>query len=284
MTVRYSVRLLSPDGTYPAESVFAEDFAILGIDEVVWSVVHSPDDPDEYPEGAISWLTIDEIRFYAALSLAERHPRTNGRLWIHAKSHPEELAFPDSDGDVDPAILYERSKLLARRIAADLPSPIPDRRAEPRLIDRDYTDEIFRLIRAIEPERLLHRGLYKYLIAAELRRYPQFLEESALSAFISREAALELLRRKLSSEHDDRLRRSDVLDHLRSVFPTGEPFVDLLESDWEARVLMAHPINEFGEFWSPPVHAEECLDALNTLVCLYRYLLLDEVWEPSEYD
>lgn len=221
---KYSVRLLSPDGAYPAEPVVAEDFAILAADEFAWSAVHAPDDEDAYPEGGISWLTITP--------------------WSSA----------------------------------------PHTLERPQILERDYTKEIFALIRAIEPERLLHHGLYKYLMAAELRRFPQFLEESALSAFISREAALELLRRKLSEVEGKRLKRDDVLDQIREAFPTGEPFVEVLESDWDARVLMAHPINEFGEFWSPPVHREECYDALNTLVYLYRYLLLDEVWQPDEYD
>ncbi|MGH7548926.1 MAG: hypothetical protein ACREMM_12230 [Gemmatimonadales bacterium] len=48
--------------------------------------------------------------------------------------------------------------------------------------------------------------------------------------------------------------------------------------------MMTHPVSEHGEYWSPAVEAEECYDALDTLTYLYRYFLLDEVWDPHEYD
>ncbi len=121
-------------------------------------------------------------------------------------------------------------------------------------------------------------------MATELSRHYQFLEESALSALISREAALELLRRKLSAATGTRWKYDDVLAHIARTFPTGEPFVDVLRTDWDVRVMMAHPVSEHGEHWSPPVEADECFDALHTLTYLYRYLLFDEIWEPAEYD
>jgi hypothetical protein len=121
-------------------------------------------------------------------------------------------------------------------------------------------------------------------MAHELRRHPKFLEESALSAIISREAALQLLRKKLSTKFGKRFSNDDVLLHIEDVFPTGPYLADVLREDWDVRVMMTHPISDYGAHWSPPVDADEAFDTLNTLTYLYRYLLLDEIWVPGEYD
>lgn len=54
----------------------------------------------------------------------------------------------------------------------------------------------------------------------------------------------------------------------------------MLRSDWEARVMLVHPSNDFGGYWCPPVHADDCYESVDTLTHLYRYLLLDEAWDP----
>ncbi len=295
MTNRYSVRLLSSDGNYPAAPLLINDFALLVADEFAWMAVHLPDLDDSesarpesvHPAGEISWLTPEEIRFLGAVSLAEPHPGTNGRLWTYAPSWRDTLEV-DFDAAAHPDHFIEQSRVVAASIVK---TPLTDRMGEPDInrrpetVKRDYTDSVRNLLQAMDAyDPLLHRGLYKLVMAADLRRYPRFLEESALSALISREVALELLRRRLSSRSRKRLKKEDVFSHIERTFPTGEPFVEVLRTAWEARVMMTHPMSDYGEHWSPPVHADKCFDALDSLTYLYRYLLLDEVWTPGEYD
>ena len=289
MINRYSVRLLSSDGTYPASPLVIGGFGLLVAEEFAWTAVHQPDLDDSdssrpgYSAGSISWLTPDEIRFFGAVSLAEPHPRTNGRLLTYAPNLPVTLEI-DFDAAAHPGRLIEQSRVVAASIAK-MPltdpmfgEPIIDRRLD--IVKRDYTDAVRDLLKVMDAtDPLLHRGLYKLVMTAELRRYPRFLEESAISALISREAALELLRRKLSNRSAKRLKMEDVFSHIESTFPTGEPFVEVLRTDWEVRVMVTHPVSAYGEHWSPPVEREECFDAFNSLTYLYRYLLLDEVAE-----
>lgn len=265
----------------------AEDFAVLASENIAWSAVHDPKIPYDYPEGATSWLTPDEIRFFAAASLAERRPRRRGRLWIIGGPRAKELELDETkNGRVDPELLLDRSRSIAHELFEDDFEWGPAVRYEsPEVIDRDYSSSTVELVRAIDPaDPLLHRGLYKFLIATELIRFPQFLEEAALSAFISREAVLELLRRKLEDKTKTRLKREDVLNDIRVSFPSGDSLIRVLETDWSARIVMVHPVSKYGEYWSPPVHRGECWDALHKLTYLYRYFLLDEVWEPDEGD
>lgn len=291
MLNRYTVRVLGSDGIYPAAPLVLDDFAVLASDEFAWSAVHGPgfDDSESsrygYRAGEISWLSPDEILFFAAVSLAEPHPRTNGRLLTFADSWCQTLELR---GAVQGMRLVEASREIAASIleaeGGDWLDVVASRR-RPETVSRDYTESVRSILEAVDSsDPLVFRGLYKLLMAVELRRYRKFLEESALAAMISREAVLELLRRKLSSERGRRLGRDDVLEHIRMTFSTGEPFVEVLESDWEVRIMIAHPVSEFGEHWSPPVDAEECYDALNTLTYLYRYYLLGEPWTPGECD
>lgn len=238
MPQRYAVRVLNPNGAYPENPVVVEDFGVLAAEDFAWSAVHIPELPDEYPEGAISWYTVDEIRFFAALSLAEPHPRTNGRIWISSLGWGTELVMDGQEGNVQPEELLSES----RRVAEDFLAKSQDarvssvlRRDRPHLVEIDFEEDILQLLQAIEPVRLLHRGLYKFLMASELRSFPQFLEESALSAFISREAALELLRRKFTEAMGRRQKKEDILNQIGRSFPTGDAFVQVLE--WEGDEL-----------------------------------------------
>jgi len=292
MTATYAVRLLGSDGTYPWKPLVIEPFGGLALDEFPWCAVRVSDrlpastdvPPGDYPVGSISWLQPQEIRFLAAATLAEAHPRTWGRLRIYTRSWHSELRLEEP---VTASRLVEESRVVASDLfrRATGVDECGDLVYTPDPLRRNYTAEARGLLERMDvTDSLLHRGLYKLLIATELRRYSKFLEESALAALISREAALELLRRRLSAQGGQRLRLEDVLSHIAETFPTGEPFVEVLQTDWNARVMMAHPVSEHGEYWSPPVEVEDCFDALHTLTYLYRYLLLDEVWEPTDAD
>jgi hypothetical protein len=94
MLETYHVRLLSNDGRYPAEPVVMENWAVLVPEsDCVWSAVHSPVfGPDERRE--ISWLSADEIRFFAAISLSEREPYRPTRPRLYARSAVGRLELP----------------------------------------------------------------------------------------------------------------------------------------------------------------------------------------------
>lgn len=279
---RYTVRLLSPTGIYPVETLGFVGFAALVSEDLVWSVVYDP--PEGRPEhlGEISWLSVPEIRFFSAVSLAERHPFYRGRVRIHTVPvRPTTVEVPESEEELfDGDFLLDASREAAHRLAEEAQErgEATLARSEGYGLDRDYHDEVSALLDALDfQDPLLHRGLYKLLMATELIHYPQFLEEAGLSAFISREAALELLRRKLTEERGSRAKKEDVFRWIRTTFPTGDSFTDVLKSDWEARILMVHPISEYGEYWSPPIMAGECFQAIHSLTYLYRFLLLDDV-------
>lgn len=284
MTASYAVRVLSRDGSYPSAPLVIDPLGVLAAEDFAWSAVQLSDvglsysstsDRDGAPTGEISWLTPQEIRFFAAATLAEAHPRTNGRLriltrdWYHLLDleEPVTSARLVAESRALAADRFHHLEMLRGHDGSEMDEP--DSGRPPDTLDTDYTAETKRLLDRMDvTDPLLHRGLYKLVMATELRRYHKFLEESMLSALISREAALELLRRKLSAATGKRLKLDDVLAHIAVTFATGEPFASVLQSDWEARLVIAHPVSVHGQHWSPPVEADECFDALPTLTYL----------------
>ena len=119
MTASYAVRVLSRDGHYPAKPLIIDDIGVLASDGVVWSAVRLSDVGVKYsttsnrlgaPTGEISWLLPEEIRFFAAVSLAEAHPFGNGRIRVVTRDWYRELELEEH---ITPAELLDRSRGIA---------------------------------------------------------------------------------------------------------------------------------------------------------------------------
>ena len=273
----FLVRLLANDGHYPSEPIIDESGLLAADEEIAWSAIFWPGvHPND--DSRTAWFTLQEVRFFGAVTVSLNPDQ--GRAIVHAQSSPEYLHV---DLEASFEEIYNRSRSMAIRMKTEDSFIIANRRSKPQLFQYETSETTAALLDAIDRENspIILRGLNKLLMASELYRLPHFTEEMALSAIISREAALELLRRKLSREVGKRLKKADVLALIRTRFPTGTPFVEVLETDWENRVLMTHPANKFGEFWDPMLRRGESMDTLRHAIHLYRYLLLDEIWQPS---
>src|SRR6266571_3931012 len=126
MTARYAVRLLCSDGRYPATPLVVVPFGVLAADDFAWCAVQVGEAGLCYsttssrpgaPLGEISWLDPAEIRFLAAATLAEAHPRGNGRLRIYTRTWPLPL---DLEEPVTPDQLVAASRTVAANALAGL--------------------------------------------------------------------------------------------------------------------------------------------------------------------
>jgi hypothetical protein len=229
------------------------------------------------------WLWPEEIRLFAAVSLVEPYPELYGRFSIHPLTDARMVEVAGEFGTASfIAALAERAGSIAAEERTRDSSYLPERAAAPTRLEIGSQARIHELIEAIEiQDELMLRGLSRFLASNHLISYRAFLEESAVVGYIALEAALEYIRGWLKETTSAPAKFKDVFSHIRLTFPTGEPFAGVLETDYEARVLMIHPASRFGEYWAPPVHAEECFELIYSLVHLYRYILLGEVWDPA---
>jgi hypothetical protein len=134
------------------------------------------------------------------------------------------------------------------------------------------------LVRAINVnDRLLIRGLAKFLVARALSHERWFLEEAGIAAFTSIEAALSIIRQRLEPELGREAAFDDAYEYLRMNFPTGEPLVEWLRELYDLRTIAVHPSSRFGVYWTPPMDADHCLEAIDWLIPLYRNVILQEI-------
>ena len=58
------------------------------------------------------------------------------------------------------------------------------------------------------------------------------------------------------------------------------PLVSWLRELYDLRTIAIHPSSKFGEYWTPPMDADHCLEAIDWLIPIYRHILLQEI--PDE--
>lgn len=278
------LRVLGTDGRYPDYSVRSENHLLVCDGSIAWSAVREAIPADLATESEINWLWPEEIRLYAAVSLVESDPSQRGRFLIHPWTVAAEVEIDAPFAS--PAFVIAAMK-HAHELAEQARSEnrrryyIPQRACEPETCNLGDEQAVIELINAIDVrDELIIRGLSRLLAANHLISYAVFFEESAVTAYIALEAALECLRQDLENTTDSSASIKDVFQWIRETFPTGESFADVLEADYDNRITMVHPSSRFGEYWAPPVHADEAYELIDSLVHLYRYILLGEVWDP----
>lgn len=275
-----TLRIFEATGTYPSYIVQTPRHLLAADEQVAWSVIKD----EHFRREETAWLSPEEIRLFAAASLVHSQPSVNTRLYLHSWT----LAIPIGDiaGNLDltsdEGVAFTRDLAVAELQRREFIGA-PQDGAHPTysLASLGTAEEVVRLIDAIDvSDELLIRGLSKLLSASYLYILPPFAEEAGLAGLIAIEAALQFIRLHLELVTRRPASMTQVFDHVREAFPTGEPLADYLEELYDTRIIMVHPASRFGEFWAPPTAIEECWDAMHIAVYLFRYILLGEVWTP----
>lgn len=105
-----------------------------------------------------------------------------------------------------------------------------------------------------------------------LARRRTFMEDAALNAFVSLEALIYLIGRHLSGSKN--IKTDDAFAYLENNFPGGKGLVNYFKKCYENRIKIVHPGNRFGDFLFPPLFADDFLDTQETLVEVYRDVIL----------
>lgn len=278
--MRVILRLLGNRGFYPKYPIETSNHLFFANEEVAFSVVRQPWDI-EVPEVAL--LMPEEIRLYAALTLSEAFPFEKGRFRIHPWSPGITVNEPGGSKEFSTSAFVDLANSeMARQCEAGERDYLINSGRPFETGDLGSREVVCDLIDKIPMvDELIIRGLSRLLSANHLITFAGFLEEAAVIGHISLEAALEYIRQTLSRFAGKELSFSDVFDHIEETFPTGEAFAGVLRQDYEARILLIHASSRFGEFWSPPVMAGECYELMHSLIHLYRYIILGEIWEPA---
>jgi hypothetical protein len=85
----HRVRVMSPLGVYPADSIVNSDFAFFANEEICFTVVpFSSDKIDvEHYYSEVEWATINEIRLFSSLLLCVDRDVGYSRIYLFYTSH-----------------------------------------------------------------------------------------------------------------------------------------------------------------------------------------------------
>jgi hypothetical protein len=190
--------------------------------------------------------------------------------------HQERL-FADSSTDLS------QRRLLAdlRKKAESFAFNTIGSEAEYQLHTPDWLgdDFVLRMYDAIDlNDQLLVRGLHCLLKGQHLMRASGyvFAEDAIINLHLARESALELIRKRLSTERGSSASYEDARHFIVGSFKFGEHMVAYFQELYELWISTKHPLSRHGEMWTVPVEADDFFDQYECLVAVFRYLLVGE--------
>ena len=275
------LRLLSRRGRYPEGDIAMQSHVLCVTDSVPWTAVLKRVQPSAEEYSEVQVLTPEEVQLFAAIALAVKSPAQNGHLGPEPLTHYVSIELPIEPLNLQSTdvlhLLKDRAAVLIAESHADLLDDCV-RGRQYEYSNLPVAEATVELVRAINVnDRLLIRGLAKFLVARALSHERWFLEEAGIAAFTSIEAALSIIRQRLEPELGREAAFDDGYEYLRMNFPTGEPLVEWLRELYDLRTIAVHPSSRFGVYWTPPMDADHCLEAIDWLIPLYRNVILQEI-------
>jgi len=278
------VRLLSPLGTYPANTGFrSPDAAIIVADDTIALVtkfwpIHSP--VDSFSE--VEFLSAFEVRVLTSL-LISREPESGG---IHLYPVSTEYRNPDASVDLsDESVLAGLLDCFRRRLLEYGVSSIAHR--PPCLGGSPYNFNPYPIIRheryteivaAVDVnDHVAIRGLGAIIKAGMLACHSEFLEQACMSLWISLDASFALIQRRLRKKGHPNPSARDAGSLLDVAFENKCKSDGYFEDFYEERVKTLHPENRFGTYPAAPLNADEYFLLNESLLAVYDFLLTGHV-------
>ncbi|HAS6090581.1 TPA: hypothetical protein O4G41_004654 [Vibrio alginolyticus] len=291
----HTVRLLSPMGLYPSESIIIGDsIAYFGKDI---SFLLTPLDDVEPDYSEVAWLKLNEVRLLSSMLLSI----DDGMLLLHPHPH---LHYIRVSNEVSPSDILDlvRSHLFQ---AIAVPDSYQEIRGNRFLVQTPYNQNSSVDLPVIDEERyryrdncinsevllklhakiditdkLMMRALVTLLRSSLLMCYSHLLEEAINSTFISLDASFSMVQRRLRASGNPSPSSKDASEFISDIFNT-EGSEKYFQCYYESRIMAFHPSSRFGEFAHSPVIADDCYDLFDSLISVYRYLVCDDVRDKS---
>jgi hypothetical protein len=249
------VTLFSVGGTYPRLELVSGRCQYYASAGLVYTAVPA-EPPNEFGYSEIAWIDLGQIRFWGALALSI--PAGKGFYVFVPKAH----------GSVKTDEAESRSvHMVAERLAREVPQP--DFRLHWERPDATEVAALHAALTTAEP--VLLRGISCYLKGLILWNHYLFLEEMGMNMYIAQEAALSILRRRLSTSDSQLASYSQVFDFIASNLPHGESLAQFWRDTHDDRNDLLHPD---GPYAILPMSADDLYELPEPLLALYRYLLL----------
>jgi hypothetical protein len=222
------------------------------------------------------WLYPEEVRLLATLALAIPEGRGSLRFapldrvaldWSHSR--------PLSSDDLIGVASAHAQDLAAKHGSAPI---------ELGAWEAASDEWQLRVFEAIDlSDELLIRGLHCLLKANRLAGDRELSAEGYMNVSISREAALELVRRRLQAQGHSSPSFRDAHEYVTNNFRLGDHLANQLSYQHDLWVETKHPNSSFGPVWMPQLMADDLYETYEGLVSVYRHLLSGEDGRATAY-
>ena len=278
-----ALRLLGPHGHYPTFAIRRSSHLYTPASEGPWCAVVQPPLPTDWELGESTVLVPEEVRLFSALTLSEADPWENGRPVITHWIDTHLDLGSDPDLNLAAAPTFERLQAEVDRIRATKPPLVVLYRAPSDSGSYSFADvgseadalDILDNLDATDP--LLLAGLARLLGGSRLLFAAHEMEEASLSLFVSMNAALEFLRLYLTEQGTGDVSFKDVYRYLATIYPLDSEIAEYYDYMYEHRLAATHPVNRHGEYWAPPLMADDVYHLQKHLILLYRHIVLGEL-------
>lgn len=278
-----------PKGIYPHTSIAVPGGSYVADGDLVFSVVDATRWDwygQDLPYTEMDWLMPEEVRFLSSIFLCQtfdspplrmypqRYPcfLANDRFDISSNAHLTTIKEALLNGDDQYLML--KNKSVCKKISAFRRSFEYDLTNLDDL-ELDRQQAIF--IGIDIQDHVLLRGLATLMKSAMLTAYSEFYEEATMVLFVSLDASLSLVLKRLRARGAAETTVKDAADWVYNTFdkPLGHSKQDevYFAEFYEKRVMTLHPESRYGINAFAPLFHDDQIYLFNWLVALYAYLI-----------
>jgi hypothetical protein len=282
VSLGFRVRLMSPLGSYPCESIISEDAAFIVGSDVTFSMVR---------------IVEEDWGFSEVDSLSPRDIPLLGALLLSGAGYPYPFSGVEIEADkrepVNADSIKECRRLLLEQVeeqASHAPPsavvhkpPVQGGRQYDTYDFGDLRERVVDCAKRLEAaDAVLLRGVGALLKAQMAWTHGEFADAACIYLWIALDAAHSLTLRKLREAGLQNPTSKDASTHLNSVIGFETPWEKFFEEDYENRIRAIHPDNRFGAEVRPQFLADDFYELRHLLIPYFAYLVTGIYVDPDK--
>jgi hypothetical protein len=279
----FRVRLMSPLGSYPADSFITPSAALVVDPEICFTLVRGKrKKKDDWSYSEIDNLDPSEIPLLGSILLSVEagdlyvYPYPAYRLLLLKSPPTKQLSEKSISGCKSrlldhlkgPHVSWPTDAIHKPRALGGAPyTLVPGRRSDTMRL------AILRGLETASP--VLIRGVSCLVKAHMAWKHPEFMEAACIYLWIALDAAFSLTLRKLRETGLTNPTAADAANYVDKIFGHETPWDKFFEHDYYNRISVIHPDNRHGAEARPSLLADDFLDLNDSLIPLFQHIVLN---------
>ena len=284
----FNVRLMSPLGSYPEDTIHLGSSVLVVSPELCFSIARLNREDLSYSE--VDSLTPMEIPLVSSVMLSSGindtyifpYPTDDS---VTLETDRDEEITEDCISQCRMFLLTQMAERRRQRIsrASAIHEPPATGGLTYDLVSSidigPRVSELFKHLVTAEP--VMIRGVSSLLKANMAWRHAEFRDAACIFLWIALDAAHSLTLKRLRDAGNPNPSSKDAARYFDSIAGWETPWDKFFEQDYENRIRAIHPHNRFGAEARPQLIADDFLELNEMLVAFYRFLVSGEFSLPK---